>query len=117
MTVKDVYEQSKGDYSEVLSRLGNEDRILRFAKKFFETGDMEGLTKAVTENDGNNAFEFAHRLKGNSLNIGFTNMSHIIDKLVEPLRCREIKDAAMIDELYKSVIVEYNKTKELVAQL
>lgn len=117
MTVKEVYEQSCGNYEEVLSRLGNEDRILRFVKKFFETGDMESLTKAITEKDGNNAFEYAHRLKGNSLNIGFTNMSQIIDKLVEPLRCREIKDAAMIDELYKNVFTEYDKTKNLVSQL
>ncbi len=117
MTVQECYEKISGDFSEIVSRLGNEERVIRFSKKFFDTGDMENLEKSIDANDGANSFEFAHRLKGNSLNIGFTHFSKTVETLVEPLRCREIKDPAAINVLFSVVKEEYINMKEVFDQL
>lgn len=117
MTVKECYEKIGGDYDEIVSRLGNEERVIRFSKKFFDTGDMENLEKCIDQNDGDNSFEYAHRLKGNSLNIGFTHFSKTVESLVEPLRCREIKDRGAIDVLFSVVKDEYTNMKEVFNQL
>lgn len=117
MTAREVYASIGGDYDEVLSRLCKEDMVKRFAKRFFETGDMEGLQKSVEEGDGNNAFEYAHKLKGNSLNIGFVELAKVSELIVEPLRCREITDPEMIENLLQSVVEEYEKTKALILQI
>lgn len=47
MTVKEFYSAINGDYSEILERLGNEDRIRRFLKKMLDTGDMTPLRKCT----------------------------------------------------------------------
>lgn len=117
MTTKECYEQIGGDYDEIVSRLGNEERVIRFAKMFFTTGDMENLEKSIDNNDGNNAFEYAHRLKGNSLNIGFIHFSKTVESIVEPLRCREIKDLNAIVVLLSIVKDEYNKMNSVFSQV
>lgn len=117
MTVRECYDKINGDYDEIVSRLGNEERVVRFSKKFFTTGDIEGLEKSIDDNDGNNSFEYAHRLKGNSLNIGFSHFSKTVESLVEPLRCREIKDPGAINVLFSVVKEEYINMKEVFDQL
>lgn len=109
MKLKDFYNTVSGDYNEVLSRLGKEERVLKFVKLFIKTGDFEALEKAIQENDGNNAFEYAHRLKGNALNIGFTKLASTTSSLVEPLRSRVIDDPGLIKTLFEEVAIEYRQ--------
>lgn len=117
MTVKEFYDMADGNYEEVFNRLGNDERIAKFVKMFFTTGDIEGLEQAIKDNDGSNAFEFAHRLKGNSLNIGFTYFSKLTELVVEPLRCREIKEPEKIQFLFNSVKEEFIKLKDYSLKL
>lgn len=117
MTVQDFYAQINCDFKEVFGRLGSEERVIKFVKLFFTTGDIEALETALNQKDGNEAFEAAHRLKGNSLNIGFTNLSHITEELVEPLRPRQITDETAIKELYSKVRTEYDRIQGLANQL
>lgn len=117
MDIKEFYDVADGDYESVLKRLGTDDRISKFVKMFFCTGDIENLEKAIDANDGNNAFEFAHRLKGNSLNIGFSQFSKLTEDLVEPLRCREITEPEKINSLFDSVKNEFVKLKKYSLEL
>lgn len=117
MTVKECYDSISENYNEMLTRLGNEERVMRFSKRFFETGDYENLEKAIMERDASNAFEFAHKIKGNSLNIGFEHFTAIIEPLVEFLRPREIDDEDALDQLFNTVKVKYLELKQVFSEL
>lgn len=117
MTVKECYDSISGNYNEMLTRLGNEDRVIRFSKRFFETGDYESLEKAVMERDASNAFDYAHKIKGNSLNIGFEHFTSTVEPLVEFLRSREIDDENTLDQLFNVVKLEYLELRQVFSQI
>lgn len=117
MTVKECYETIKSDYNEVFERLGKEERIAKFSKMFFTTGDIDSLKNAVDANNGELAFEISHTMKGNCLNIGFTVLTKKISDFVEYVRCREIKDPAEAKRLYDAILEEYENNKKVFDQL
>lgn len=117
MTLEQFYLNIEGDYNDVFLRLGSDDRIKKYIKLFFNSGDIEGLDKAIKENDANSAFEFAHKLKGNSLNIGFYKFSRIAEELVEPLRPRVINEPARIMSLHENVKYEYDYAKSFASMI
>ncbi|MBQ0003139.1 MAG: Hpt domain-containing protein [Treponema sp.] len=117
MTVRECYEAINSDYNEVFERLGKEERIAKFSKMFFTTGDIDSLKDAVEKNDPNLTFEISHTMKGNCLNIGFNVLTKKISDLVEYVRGREIKDPAEAKRLFDEIKVEYEKNKNIFSQL
>lgn len=111
MTVQEKYANINESYEEVLLRLNKEERIERFSKMFFTTGDFEELEKCVQNKDIPNVFEYAHRIKGNSINIGFENFAKKVDELVELVRPREISDYDKMNNLFSKIKIEYEKIK------
>lgn len=120
MTIKEFYEKINGNYEEVLSRLSKEDRVKRFAIRFFcldEEDDIGDLEKAIQNQDANNIFEYAHKIKGNSLNIGYTELAKYSSIIVEEVRAREIKDISKLDDLFSKLKSNYYMIKEYAEQI
>ena len=117
MTIKQCYDAAGGKFEDVLARLGSEERVIKFSSRFFETGDYESLEKSVSIRDVVNAFNYAHRIKGNALNVGFDHFVKTIDPLVEFLRSREIEDENTLDQLFDTVKKEYFTLKKVFSQL
>lgn len=115
MTVREKYDSIGENYDDVLGRLMKEERIERFTKSYFITGDYEELEKNVKARDVPNTFEFSHRMKGNSLNIGFSKFAAVVDTLCNYVRHNDVTDFDKMDELFEEVSVEYQKLKELFA--
>lgn len=117
MNVKECYEAIGSNYDEVLDRLMKEDRIKKFSKMFFTTGDIDTLKDAVEKQDPNLTFEISHTMKGNCLNIGFNVLTKKISDLVEYVRAREIKDPEELKKLYAAVREEYESNQKVFDQL
>lgn len=106
MTVRECYESVGSDYENVLSRLGNEDMVKRFAIKFLKDPNFEELTEALQQRDGERAFRAAHTLKGVCLNLGFDSLYEVSAALTEDLRG---KDTNGSEEGYAAVKKEYER--------
>lgn len=90
MTVRESYEKMGANYDGVLSRLGNEMLIKKFAVKFLKDPSFQDLTDAIEQGDAEHAFRAAHTLKGICLNLGFDNLYKPSEALTEKLRGREL---------------------------
>ena len=90
MTVRESYEKMGANYDGVLSRLGNEMLIKKFAVKFLKDPSFQDLTDAIEQGDAERAFRAAHTLKGICLNLGFDNLYKPGEALTEKLRGREL---------------------------
>lgn len=111
MTVKECYEQIKGDYEGVFSRFRGDARIKKFAVKFLADGSFESLCRTLEAKDYEEAFRAAHTLKGVSQNLGFTGLFQISDKITEALRHDpDSYQPSMLEEVKE----EYQKTVEAV---
>ena len=74
MKIRECYEQMGADYDNVLSRLGSDAIVERFARKFLEEKTFDNLKEAMEKRDAEEAFRAAHTLKGICLNLGFDNL-------------------------------------------
>ena len=108
MTVKECYEQMGADYEGLLSRLGSEALIKKFAVKFLADGSFQDLKTSLEAGEAEQAFRAAHTLKGICLNLGFDNLYKPSEELTELLRGREIVPGSQ--EKFAEVEAEYNKT-------
>lgn len=115
MTIKEKFEAVGENYEDVAARLMKEERIERFTKSYFTTGDYEELEKCVKARDIPNTFEFSHRMKGNSLNIGFSKFAAVVDILCNYVRHNDVTDFDKMDRLFEDVKTEYEKLKDLFA--
>ena len=64
MEVRACYEEMGSNFDEVLSRLGSEQMVQRFAIRFLNDKSYETLEAALKEKDVDSAFRAAHTLKG-----------------------------------------------------
>jgi HPt (histidine-containing phosphotransfer) domain-containing protein len=114
MTIEECYAAMDGDYQGVLSRLGNAERIQRFAIKFIDDKTFENLAKSFSAEDWEEAFRAAHTLKGVGQNLGFKRLYESSHDLTEALRGGK-KDNA--DELFIEVTKDYQLTIEALKAL
>lgn len=107
MTIKECYEQMGADYEGLLSRLGSEALIKKFAVKFLADGSFQDLKTSLEAGEAEQAFRAAHTLKGICLNLGFDNLYKPSEELTELLRGREILPGSQ--EKFAEVEAQYNR--------
>ena len=117
MTVKQFYEEIHGDYEEILGRLASEDRIKRFLIKFLETDDMTSLKAAWKDNNIEEIFGYAHRIKGISLNLSLSNLATYSSELTEEYRGGGPKDEQKAQEWYSKCVEEYEMIVANIAKI
>lgn len=114
MGIKECYEQMGANYENVLSRLGSDALITRFASKFPDDTSFQSLVKAMQEKNIDEAFRAAHTLKGVCLNLGFDNLFTVSSELTEKLRTGSFDGT---DDLFEQVKEQYSRTIEAIRAL
>ena len=111
MTVRECYKEMGADYDGLLSRLGSEALIKKFAVKFLGDASFQDLKDALASGEAEKAFRAAHTLKGICLNLGFDNLYKPSEVLTEKLRGGEIDG---YEDMLAAVEAEYAKTVEAI---
>lgn len=114
MTVKEVYDEINGDYTGVVHRLMDDNRVQRFLLKFLDDTSFNDLKDAIYRNNCDDAFRAAHTLKGVCQNLGITVLFESSDELTEHLRKGSIEGS---QELLSKVSEDYSNTIKAIARL
>lgn len=88
--------------------LNDEELYINCLNTFFEDESFDALGVSIKNKHYEEAFNYAHTLKGVSGNMGLTPLYNFIVVLVESLRGNYY---SQIDEQYSDVINEYNRSK------
>lgn len=112
LTVKDCYEEMEGTYEEVLERLGNDERIKKYLRKFLSDPNYEALRKAVEAEDYKNAFVCVHNMKGVCENLAITRLAESASVLCESLRGGHPAENPAI--LLEEVIEDYDRAVKAI---
>ena len=107
MTVKECYDMMGGGYEEVIKRLLDDKRVLKFAVKFLDDSSYDTLQESMAQEDYETAFRAAHSIKGVCQNLGFAKLSESSAALTEALRGGKNQDTS---ELERQVREDYEKT-------
>lgn len=114
MKIRECYEQMGADYDNVLSRLGSDAIVERFARKFLEEKTFDNLKEAMEKRDAEEAFRAAHTLKGICLNLGFDKLFTVSSELTEKLRPRTLEGS---EELLQKVQEQYDITVQALKNI
>ena len=116
---KEFYEKIGGDYSDALSRLMRDSLIRKFVLKFPDDENFAALKEAVGEERWDDAFAYAHTLKGVSLNLAFARLSAELVTLNDLLRPqnRELLTPQAVRESFRAVEKEYAAVLQAAALL
>ncbi len=83
------------DVDKALARMkGNKDTYKNFLIEFFGDPDFEALETAIKTGNAQNAFEYAHGLKGMAANLGLDEVRSKLGVLVEILRPGKLDGAS-----------------------
>lgn len=104
MSVKECYEMFGGNYDEVMRLFMNEVRVIKYLLKFKNDTCMQELTRALEEERYDNAFHYAHTLKGVSINLMLGKLITSSAVLTDALRQGETD----VKELYNNVKADYD---------
>lgn len=115
MTTKEIYDELKEDYEDVLGRLRKPERVTTYLKRIVTDNYIENITTAYENKDYNNLFIVSHTLKGMALNIGLKQLSEKSSELCESVRDGEVKGD--IDSLYDNLLKYYEGFAAVVAKL
>ena len=111
MEVRACYEEMGSNFDEVLSRLGSEQMVQRFAIRFLNDKSYETLEAALKEKDVDSA---AHTLKGVCVNLGFDKLYEVSSALTEKLRAKELDGT---DVMFEKVKEQYDITVNAIRKL
>ena len=110
MTIETCYEMIGGSFSEAKTRLVSDKMIERFVGMFLNDPSYDGLKEAMENVNREEAFRYAHTLKGVSGNLSFTKLFEVSNELTEILR----NETAVIGEeayaLFQKVEEAYTHT-------
>lgn len=116
MTCEQFYNNIRGDYSRIKGLLPSDEIIIRFVKLFAEDTAFDELLEAVKNEDIKSSFEVAHKLKGISANLAFSELYESTNALTEQLRSqKEPADPSLVKSVkqsYRAVIREINNLKD-----
>ncbi|GFI23370.1 hypothetical protein IMSAGC011_02158 [Lachnospiraceae bacterium] len=85
---------------------GNEEAYKKFLTEFFSDPDFVRLREAIEAKETQNAFAYAHGLKGMASNLGLDKIYEKLNTLVEILRCDKLEGA---QEIYDAVMEECHR--------
>ena len=115
-TFEECFDAYGADYKTTLDRfMGNEKMYKKFLNMLFQDNNLQKMGDALNTGDLKTAFEAAHTLKGVSANLGLTPLYNAVCEMVEPLRAG-VSDAGY-SHMYEKVCSEFDRAKELLAQL
>ena len=86
MDLKTCYAVMGADYEDVIRRLSTEDRVVRFLTRLPDDGSFAALQAALDRQDYQEAFRYAHTIKGICLNLGLTTLLRSSSALADNLR-------------------------------
>lgn len=89
MNLRECYDILNEDYNSVSERLGSDNIIYKFLKKYIDRNDYEHLDLAVKEKNWKEAFIIAHNMKGFCLNMSFGALAESSSELCEALRDKD----------------------------
>lgn len=115
MDLKTFFEVTGGDYDEVMSRIGTEQRIIKYLRKFQNVTDYDDLLKALEEKDYETAFRAVHSIKGMCLNLGVGKLGQSSHVLCEELRNGEPKND--ITMMLEQVGKDFTETIDAIGQI
>jgi len=108
MNVKECYELMNSSYEDAKGRLMNDKLIERFMLKFPKDDSMPNLRAALLAQDYNEAFRWAHTLKGVAGNLAFTSLAKSASALTEALRAEkkepDLKLVQAVEDDYTRII-------------
>ncbi len=114
MTVQEFYESIGGSYTDMIHRLGNDDRICMYLKRFVAESGFAAMQEAVEHGTVTEAFHAAHDFKGAVAMFSMDKLSDAVCQLVEQMRpCTDPVDL----KLYEKVNEEYQKVIEGINKL
>ena len=115
MTLKGFYDEIGGDYEGVFDRIGSEELIVKYLKKFRDSDMLGKFSQSAEEGDCKEAFRHMHSLKGLCLNLGLNELFKSVDVVCEALRDKtEVNLSGLpLDELKTSYDEVLNLTDEL----
>lgn len=118
MNLKECFDQFGGDYEGAIGRLGKEERLIKYTKKFKDGNDYQLISEALAAGNMEESFRNVHNLKGVALNLGLTPLHETADILCEALRPGNpsVGDEK-INEMLKNVKVVYDKVIDAVSKL
>lgn len=114
METRECYQEIGSDYDALLSRLGSEAIIRKFAIKFLKDTSYQTLERALAEKNVEEAFRAAHTLKGVCVNLGFDKLYEVSSALTEKLRAGELDGS---DVLFEKVKEQYAITVSAIEKL
>ena len=107
MTIKECYDFMGGGYEEVIKRLMDDKRVLKFATKFLDDPSYGNLFESLEKEDYETAFRAAHSIKGVCQNLGFVKLSESSAELTEALRGGKNQDTSELEQRVKD---DYERT-------
>ncbi len=114
ITLNEFYKEAGGDYDEVVRRLVNEERVLKYLGKFPDDKSYRQLTDALKEKDIESAIYAAHTLKGLCTSLGFGDILPELTSLYGMLRNGNIDCPK---ELENEISAKYARIIDLIALL
>lgn len=114
MTVQQFYEKVGGDYNDVMSRLMNDDRIIKFVGIFARDQNYQLLMQSLEDQDVDTAFRAAHTMKGMCQNMAFTRLLASSVDITEALRAKDLQGAMKLKD---KVTEDYNLVMEGITEL
>ena len=116
---KEFYERIDGDYADAQSRLMRDSLIRKFVLKFPADENFAALKEAVGDERWDDAFAYAHTLKGVSMNLAFARLSAELVTLNDLLRPqnREKLSAPSVRDSFDMVEKEYIAVLEAIKEL
>ncbi len=113
MTIKECYKKLGSDFESVKARMMSERIIQKFSLKFLDDKSYVNLLSAYDGGRDDEAFRFAHTLKGVAQNLGFDRLYASSNKLTEALRNGKSEGA---DELLEEVKTDYAFTVGIIKE-
>ncbi len=115
MDLKECYRRMGGSYDEMMRRMRQEERVVKFLRLFPKDESFALLTQALPGEDWPAAFRAAHTLKGVALNLGLADLAGSSSALTEALRGGEpAQDPA---PLYEAVRRDYEAAVAAISAL
>lgn len=115
MTIEQFYAVTGGNYSEVLGRIGKEERVKKYLLRFPDTDELIQMNECISAENWPEAFRHIHSLKGMALTLGLSRLAGSGSELCETMRhgAPEVD----ISDMIRTVQKDFDDTVEAISML